>query len=251
MLVAQQQTAGGAAPAQWGGSPEADVLDPQRWGLPMEIVYDLGDRLRGFWERFRACCKTQTRDTSEYGWVYLQGALRMVEKRNYTNIARRVIGPEDDGQNLQQFMSDSPWGAAAVFAQIQAEVCQRPEMAGGMLTLDESGNARAGPQSAGAARQYLGREGKVDLGQVGVALGYAQAGTWLMVDAELYLPKVWFTEGYADLRRRWHIPEERKFATKIELGLERMALIFVSAIITGSVENVKGRRPHSRNPWEG
>lgn len=201
--------------------PDA-VLDPQRWGVPMEVVYDLADRLRRVWERFQPCFPTQTHDTSEYGWVYLQGTLRMVEKRNYANIARRVIGPEDDGQNLQQFMSDSPWAARRVFDQIQAEVGQRPEMVGGMLTLDESGDERAGPQSAGAARQYIGREGKVDLGQVGVALGYAQAGTWLMVDAELYLPEVWFTEEYADLRKRWHIPGERKFATKLELGLERI-----------------------------
>jgi len=197
-----------------------EVLEPQRWGLPLEIVDDLGARLQGFWERFRRCFKTKTRDTSGYGWVYLRGALLMEGQRNYVNIARRVIGPEEDGQNLQQFMSDSPWAARKVFDQIQAEVCQRAEMAGGMLTLDESGDEKAGPQSAGAARQYLGRLGKVDLGQVGVALGYAQAGTWLMVDAELYLPEVWFTEAYADLRRRWHIPQDREFAPKGDLGRE-------------------------------
>jgi hypothetical protein len=84
--------------------------------------------------------------------------------RNYANIARRVIGPGDDGQNFQQFMSDSPWSAGAVFDQIQAEVRQRPELKGGMLTLDESGDKKAGSQSAGVARQYLGRLGKVDMG---------------------------------------------------------------------------------------
>jgi SRSO17 transposase len=197
-----------------------EVLDPQRWGLPMEIVYDLADRLQGFWERFQPCFKTRTRDTSPYGWVYLRGALLMEGQRNYVNIARRVVGPGEDGQNVQQFMSDSPWSARKVFDQIQAEVCLRSEMSGGMLSLDESGDERAGAQSAGAARQYLGRQGKVDLGQVGVALGYAQAGTWLMVDAELYLPEGWFTEEYADLRRRWHIPPERVFASKVDLGLE-------------------------------
>jgi len=197
-----------------------EVLDPQRWGLPMEIVYDLAERLQGFWERFQPCFKTKTRDTSGYGWVYLRGALLMEGKRNYVNIARRVLGPEEDGQNLQQFMSDSPWAARKVFDQIQAEVCRRGEMSGGMLTVDESGDEKAGTQSAGAARQYIGRMGKVDLGQVGVALGYAQAGTWVMVDAELYLPEVWFTAEYADLRRRWHIPEDRVFAPKGPIGLE-------------------------------
>jgi SRSO17 transposase len=154
----------------------------------------LGGRLHGFWERFRPCFKTPTRDTSEYSGVYLQGALLRVEKRNYAHIARRVSGPEDDGQNLQQCMSDSPWAAGPVFAQVQAEVSPRPERAGGLLTWDESGDERAGPQSAGAARQYLGREGQVERGQVGVALGYAPAGTWVMVEADWYLPEVWFTE---------------------------------------------------------
>ncbi|MCL0079117.1 IS701 family transposase [Dehalococcoidia bacterium] len=129
----------------------------------------------------------------------------------------RVIDPGDDGQNFQQFMSDSPWSAGAVF---QAEVRQRPELRGGMLTLDESGDKKAGNQSAGVARQYLGRLGKVDLGQMGVALGYYQAAVWMMVDAELYLPEEWFDQAHADLRRRLHIPPDRTFSPKSQLGLE-------------------------------
>ena len=47
-----------------------------------------------------------------------------------------------------------------------------------MLTNDESGDERAVRKSAGAARQYLGRLGKVEMGQVGVALGYYAADVW-------------------------------------------------------------------------
>jgi SRSO17 transposase len=72
----------------------------------------------------------------------------MDTKRNYANIARRVISPTDDGQNLQQFISDSPWEAKAVFYQIQSHITCRSELCGGMLTLDESGFERAGNQSA-------------------------------------------------------------------------------------------------------
>jgi len=199
---------------------DPDVFDPQRWGLPAEAVADLSDRLRRVWSQFRECFKTKTRDSSEYAWVYLRGLLTMETKRNFANISRRVIDPENDGQNLQQFMSDSPWSGQAVFDQIQAEIGHRPEVNGGMLTLDESGEERAGDQSAGAARQSLGRAGKVDMGQVGVALGYYRDSMWAMVDAELYLPEVWFEDGHAELRKRWHIPVERTFATKPQLGLE-------------------------------
>ena len=198
---------------------QPDRFDPQRWGLPPEATADLADRLRRTWVRFRACFKTKTHDGSAYAWVYLQGLLLLTLKRNIVNIARRVLGLEDDGQDLQQFISDSPWSAQAVFDQIQQELQQRSALSGGMLTLDESGAACAGDQKAGATRQYLGREGKVELGQVGVALGYYQTGTWAMVDADLYLPEVWFDQAHARLRKRWHIPATRAFATKPALGL--------------------------------
>jgi len=151
---------------------ELDVLAPQRWGLPIEAASNLARRLRCTWARFRSCFKTTTRDTSEYAFVYLHGTLTMEAKRNYAHIARRVVDPEDDGQNLQHFMSDSPWSGPAVFQQIQAEIRQRPELRGGMLTLDESGDKCAGDHKAGASRQYIGRIGKVDMGQVGVGVGY-------------------------------------------------------------------------------
>lgn len=200
---------------------EANLWDPRRWGLPPEAVADLAEGLQRVWSRFRHCLKTQTRDTSQYAWVYLRGLLTMPQKRNFANIARQVIDPADDGQALQQFMSDSPWSAQAIFGQIQQDIRQRPALAGGMLTLDESGDERAGDQSAGAARQYLGRLGKVEMGQVGVVLGYVQHRVWAMVDADLYLPEVWLDADHAQLRRRWHIPEERaqQYLTKPQLGL--------------------------------
>jgi len=182
-------------------------FDPQRWGLPLIAIVGLADSLRSFWSRFRECFTTKTHDTSEYAFVYLRGLLTMDIERNYANIARRVIGLEDDGQNIQQFMSDSPWPASSVFSQIQTEICQHPELTGRMLTLDESGDDRSGSFSAGAARQMIGRLGKVDMGQVGVALGYYKNSIWSMVDARLYLPEEWFDKEHEKLRHRWHVPE--------------------------------------------
>jgi len=195
------------------------VFNPARWGLPMEGVEDIANRLRNTWERFRDCFKTKTRDTSEYGWVYLRGILTMDTDRNFANISRRVIDSEDDGQNLQHFMSDSPWSGEAIFSQIQAEIRQRPELADGVLTIDESGDECAGDQKAGAGRQYLGRYGKVDMGQMAVALGYYQAEQWMMVDAELYFQENWFDDEHKKLRHRLHIPEERVFANKPDIAL--------------------------------
>src|SRR3954449_1291240 len=119
-------------------------IDPKRWGLPIEAVQSLGRRLFDCWGRFHDCFTTRTRDTSPLAHVYLKGLLLLPEERNYANIARRIIGPDDDSQSLQQFMTDSPWDPQRLFAQIQQEIRLDPQLQGGVLSLDESGDKRSG-----------------------------------------------------------------------------------------------------------
>lgn len=40
------------------------------------------------------------------------------------------------------------------------------------------------------------------------------------MDAKLYLPQRWFDDDHAHLRQRWHIPHDRTFQTKPQLGWE-------------------------------
>lgn len=195
------------------------IYEPARWGLPAEAIADLGNRLHRVWYRFRACFKTKTHDGSQHAWTYLRGLVGMGSKRNYANIVRRVIGPEEDGQNVQQFMTDSPWPAQAVIQQVQREISATPDLSqGGVLLLDESADEKAGPDSAGAGRQYNGRLGKVEMSQVGVFLAFYKGVVWTWVDGELFLPEFWFTEAMSEARKRAGVPTDRQFATKIELG---------------------------------
>jgi SRSO17 transposase len=196
-----------------------DLFDPDRWGLPDEAVTDLADRLVRFWTRFRDCFKTQTRDPSGSALPYLRGLLTMDTKRNYANMARRVIDVDDDGQNLQYFMSESPWSAQAVLLQVQDEIRATPALTtGGVLLLDESADEKAGEHSAGAGRQHNGRLGKVELSQVGTFLAFYRDPVWTWVDGELYLQEHWFTPDMASARQRAGVPVDRQFATKIQLG---------------------------------
>jgi len=207
-----------------------DLDAPQRWGLCEEAIADLGSCLQHCWERYRHCFKTTTRDVAKHAWTYLKGLLLMNTGRNFANIDRRVNAPEGDGQNLQQFMSDSPWEAQTVIAQVQAEITQTPGLAhGGVLLLDESADEKAGDKSVGAGRQHNGRLGKVEMSQVGVFLAYYRAPVWTWVDGELYLPQSWFTAEMAAERQRVGVPAKREFATKIELGwrmLQRVSVPF-------------------------
>jgi SRSO17 transposase len=198
---------------------ENTLYFPERWGLNPTAIAGLGGRLNGTWSRYRSCFRTKTRDGGEHAWTYLRGLLEMKTGRNYANVARRVNGTGDDGQNLQQFMSDSPWEAQAVIRQVQNEIAATPELqSGGMLLLDESADEKAGPKSAGAGRQHNGRLGKIEMSQVGVFLAFFKGNVWSWVDGELFLPEHWFSENMASERKRVGVPEERRFATKAELG---------------------------------
>ncbi len=192
---------------------------PQRWGLSAEAVAHLGAHLAQFWLRFRGCFTTRTRDTSEHAYDYLRAQLTMDTERNFANMDRTLN--RGDGQALQHFMSNSPWSGQGVFSQIQAEIKAMPALAhGSTLILDESADEKAGTHNAGASRQYNGRLGKVDVCRVDTCLTYANGGLWAMVDGELFLPEEWFGAAFAQRRRELGIPAERRFATKIQLGLK-------------------------------
>jgi len=200
-------------------SYEPPLHAPRRWGLSAEAVAHLGDRLSQFWLRFRGSFTTRTRDTSAHAYDYLRAQLTMDTERNFANIDRTLHG--GDGQALQHFMSNSPWSGQGVFSQIQAELKAIPALAhGSTLILDESADEKAGTHNAGASRQYNGRMGKVDVCRVDTCLTYANGGLWAMVDGELFLPEEWFGAAFAQRRTALGIPAERRFATKIQLGLK-------------------------------
>ena len=159
---------------------------------------------------------TKTRDTSEYGYHYLSGLLRLPSDRTIANISRTAGVPE---QNMQHYISQSPWSGPGMLKHIRTQIVSHPHFEqGSVLILDESADAKAGKVSAGVKRQYNGRLGKVDLCQVGVFLSIAKDGMNCWIDGALFFPEDWFTDEYAKMRRKVGIPKEQTFATKIELG---------------------------------
>jgi len=188
--------------------------------VPRDAVEQLADDLDAFWQHYRPCFRTRTRDTSDCARTFWRGQLTMEDQRNFANMDRRLN--RRDGQPLQHFMSESPWPSLAVYEQIQHDIRNEPALAtGGLVILDESADAKAGDHSAGAARQHNGRLGKIDLSQVATCLTYAHpaTGTWALVAGELFLPEGWFTRAYAARRIEVGLPPERTFATKPALGL--------------------------------
>jgi hypothetical protein len=108
-----------------------NLFNPDRWGVPSDAVEQLADDLDAFWQRYRPCFRTRTRDTSDCARTFWRGQLTMEDQRNFANMDRRLN--RRDGQPLQHFMSESPWRAQAVFQQIQRDMCDEPALQTGGL----------------------------------------------------------------------------------------------------------------------
>ena len=126
-----------------------NLFDPDRWGVPSDAVEQLADDLDAFWQHYRPCFRTRTRDTSDCARTFWRGQLTMEDQRNFANIDRHLN--RRDGQPLQHFMSESAWRSQGVFQQIWQDIRDEPTLQnGGIVILDECPAAKAGDHSAGA-----------------------------------------------------------------------------------------------------
>ena len=140
----------------------------------------------------------------------------METERTMANISRQAGVSE---QNMQHYMSKSPWSGHRVIEKVASDIVAHPYFATDtVLLLDESADDKAGKSSAGAGRQYNGRRGKVDMCQVGVFVSIAKQGMNCWIDGEIFIPEHWFDDVHTELRAQVGIAEERIFQTKPELG---------------------------------
>ena len=90
-----------------------------------------------------------------------------------------------------------------------------------MIVFDPSGFPKKGTKSVGVARQWLGRLGKVDNGQVAVYMGYASRVEHTLVDTRLYLPKEW-TKDKKRCAQAGVPKDQMRFRTRHQLSLEML-----------------------------
>ena len=139
-------------------------------------------------------------------------------RKNIYAISEAV--PDSDDRNLEQFITHSKWSGREVLDQVARDADELiGDASEAALLIDESGFAKQGKMSVGASRQYLGRLGKVDNGQVAVFGVLAKGRFATAIDTRLYLPKEWTDD--AQRCNKAGIPEsERVFKTKSQLALE-------------------------------
>jgi SRSO17 transposase len=179
------------------------------------LFADWEQRLAEFVEPFAALLGQEKQQ--EHVATYVSGLLSNVQRKNAESIAYEH---DQDRKNLQHFIGQAPWSDASQRGELARQVAAELGESDGVLVFDPSGFAKKGCESAGVARQWCGRLGKIDNCQMGVYLAYVARREHVLVDVHLYLPEEWTK----DKKRcqKAGIPKEVRFATRHALALQML-----------------------------
>ncbi len=157
------------------------------------FAQELYECIEGYADLF----KSTTHSYGDKAKQYVSG-LFQAEKSTIETMSETVKG--SNLQNLNHFISQSPWSAKAVIARIGTDtdhVLQQVSRTTGQkigYIVDESGWRKHGTKSVGVARQYLGSLGKVDNGQVAVFGSLVCSRERGLINTRVFLPKCWSTD---------------------------------------------------------
>ena len=205
-----------------------------------EVFEGSVERLAEFARPFSECLTR--REQRDHARTYLAGLVSDLKRKSTESIAYRH---DQERHGLQHFVGSSTWDHRPLLRELAAQVGRDIGRPDGVIVFDPSGFAKKGTASVGVQRQWLGRQGKVDNGQVGVFMAYASSREHALVDVRLYLPKDWAKDRAR--RKRCGVPKAVRYRTRHELALEMLdetGPLLPHAWITGDDE--MGRSSHFR-----
>ena len=158
--------------------------------------------------------RSESRDHSRN---YLRALLvQSQDRRNAGNLSEPVGVPD---RAMQRFLTAAPWDDDAVIGRLQEHLSPRLGHPEAVWVLDGSDFPKQGRKSAGVARQYCGRLGKVANCQAGMFLAYVSPLGRALVDKRLYLPESWTSD--PERCAVAGVPDEsRSYRSKTALALE-------------------------------
>ena len=155
----------------------------------------------------------------EHSRNYLQALLvQAQERRNAENLSESV---GISARAMQRFLTEARWDDDTVIGRLQEYLAPRLGHPEAVWVFDGSDFPKQGRKSAGVARQYCGRLGKVANCQAGMFLAYVSPLGRALVDKRLYLPGSWTSDQGRCAAAG--VPEERRsYHSKTELALEML-----------------------------
>jgi len=178
---------------------------------------DIAEQLVEFHNLFRDCFRRS--EQRLLGLGYLRGLISDIVRKNIEAIALAFGGPKKV-RSMQNFLSRYPWDEEKMLRCAQRLLHEAIGERHGMECVDSSEFPKKGKESVGVAWQYCGARGKTENCQSGVFASFTSDIGYGLLEARLYLPKVWFTAEYEQRRTACHIPPEVQPATKIEIARE-------------------------------
>ena len=177
------------------------------------------DRFVPFVQRYSEYFHTRSDHDTSGILSYMCGLVQA--KRGAKNMERMEEHvPGFEYQNVHHSISKSPWDHRALMDRIAVDADgllgggRRPR-----LVYDDTGIEKKGQESVGVARQYLGRLGKIDNGQIAVCASLASGQHSTLVDTRLYLPQQWAED--PQRCRKAGVPEAHiVYQTKAQMVLE-------------------------------
>ena len=164
------------------------------------------------------------KDQRGKGGLYLQGLMLDGRRKSMQPMGERL---GIDYQQLQQFVSSSPWPVEPVRRVLvrKAVGVIGPEA----WVVDDTGFKKDGPASPGVARQYSGTLGKIGNVQIGVSVHAATDAASCPLNWRLFLPESWDdtaaetnedADRVAARRVRAQIPDTVRHRAKWEQAIE-------------------------------
>ena len=195
---------------------EGDVFSIPKFSVVKEDIDDFMQELEVFHEEFSNCFLRSEPRTSFF--QYMVGQFSELERKSIEPIALNV--ENGNVRSMQRFISDVVWDENKMLDKYRSMVNEDMGDPNGVIIFDESGFVKKGDDSAGVARQYCGTAGKIENCQVGVFAAYASPLGYCLLDNQLFIPEKWFTDEYAERRKKCNIPENSGFKTKPQLAAD-------------------------------
>ncbi|MET4781331.1 IS701 family transposase [Glaciihabitans sp. UYNi722] len=166
------------------------------------------------------------KDQRGKGGLYLQGLMLEGCRKSMQPMGDRL---GVDYQQLQQFVSSSPWPVEPVRRVLARKAIGviGPEA----WVIDDTGFKKDGTASPCVARQYSGTLGKIGNCQIGVSVHAVTDDASCPLDWRLFVPESWDdtcaetneqADAIAARRRKTQIPDSVRHRTKWELALEML-----------------------------